>query len=99
MGPDFNKRDYLLPKGCKDLIDVLKTEKNLDRGCPPVTNELLVPEEMTVREVAQLLKQHPFKIIADLMEHGWFANVGHPLDFQTIAKILRKYGYEAKRFG
>src|SRR5258707_774479 len=26
MNDDYSKRGYLLPKGCKDLIDVLKSE-------------------------------------------------------------------------
>ena len=27
LSPDYSKRDYLLPAGCKDLIDVLKLEQ------------------------------------------------------------------------
>jgi hypothetical protein len=27
LSPDYSKRDYLLPKGCKDLIDVIRLEQ------------------------------------------------------------------------
>jgi hypothetical protein len=27
LSPDYSKRDYLLPEGCKDLIDVIKLEE------------------------------------------------------------------------
>ena len=46
---------------------------------------------------ADQLKQKPFKIIADLMELGTFANLNQPLSFQTVCQVVRKYGYTAKR--
>ena len=52
---------------------------------------------MTVRELAEALKQKPFKIIADLMELGTFANVDQEVSFKVIAKVAQKYGYIAKR--
>jgi len=27
MSPDYSKGDYLLPNGCKDLIDVINLQK------------------------------------------------------------------------
>ena len=62
------RRDYLLPKGCKDLIDVLR--KKQESGVrtimlPPVISELTVPDMMIVGELADALKQKPSKIIAD----------------------------------
>ena len=52
---------------------------------------------MTVSELAASLTQKPFQIIADLMELGVFANVKDEVDFDTISKIVRKYGFIAKR--
>ncbi len=104
MSPDYSKRDYLLPKGCKDLIDVLKLEAQQKKEdawqphqLPPITGELLVSEQTSVRELAALLDRKPFVIIADLMELGLFANVNQPLDFESVSRVLRKYGYTAKK--
>ena len=100
MNPDYSKRDYLLPKGCKDLIDVLKLEKQKKPTAwqlPPITGKVLVSGKTSVRELAALLDQKPFKIIADLMGLGVFANVNQPLHFETASEVLKKYGYTAKR--
>jgi hypothetical protein len=102
MNYDYTKRDYLLPGGCKDLIDVLNLEAQKQaleqqkpkplarRPLPPVVGELVIPVHTTVLQLAALLKQKPFQIIADLMEIGVFANVTHELDFDTIATITRR---------
>lgn len=100
------KRGYLLPEGCKDLIDVLKPK--VQRGAPPmqpatpaslppIVGEMTVAAQMTVSELATALAQKPFRIIADLMEIGVFANVKQELDFETISRVARKYGFTAKR--
>jgi translation initiation factor IF-2 len=46
-----------------------------------------------VRELAEQLKQKPFKIIADLMEAGVFANVNQAIDDSVAQKICAKYGF------
>ena len=111
MNYDYSKRDYLLPEGCKDLIDVqkIKLEKALQEWrkrqqlrrpsptpLPPLIGEVLIPEHTTVLQLASILNQKPFQIIVDLMEVGFFANVNQELDFDTIAKVTRRYGYTAK---
>lgn len=50
----------------------------------------------TVLQVAFMLQQKPFRIIADLMAMNVFANVNHELDFDTISRIARRHGYIAK---
>jgi hypothetical protein len=112
---EFMRRGYLLPPGCKDLIDVLNLTGQPKSELPPVfqnpklpatgpspvlpilVGEILVPEHMILRELAEALKQKPFKIIADLMELGIFANVNQEIPFKAIAQVAQKYGYIAKR--
>jgi hypothetical protein len=64
---------------------------------PAMQGELLVSDRTTVKELAALLGQKPFQIVADAMELGIFANVNQALGFKTIAHIAGKYGYTAKR--
>lgn len=108
FSPDYGKRDYLLPPGCKDLIDVIKLEAaresktsqrlgELPGVPPPVTGEILVAGSTTPKQLAELLGQKPFKIIADLMELGVFATVNQVVGFEAISKVARRYGYLAKK--
>jgi translation initiation factor IF-2 len=46
-----------------------------------------------VRELAAQLKQRPFKIIADLMELGVFANVNQAIDEKIAQQLCAKYGF------
>jgi Translation initiation factor IF-2, N-terminal region. len=140
---DYNKRSYLLPPGCKDLIDLLRLEEQKKRpstqlpmlqglpalqggeifiagtqeilgawklkkkkpqepsiaplGAQEVSREVAIPENIIVRELANIAGQKPFKIIADLMEIGIFANVSQPITFEAASRILKKYGILAKK--
>jgi translation initiation factor IF-2 len=48
---------------------------------------------IVVRDLAEQLKQKPFKIIADLMEAGVFANVNQSIDEKIALRICAKYGF------
>jgi hypothetical protein len=138
---DYNKRSYLLPPGCKDLIDLLRLEehkKRISTQLPPLPGvsgllkgetfiastqeilgpwklkkkkskqpdeslslpsigEVVIPDEILVRELARIAGQKPFKIIADLMEIGIFANVTQKIGFEGASRVLKKYGILAKK--
>lgn len=135
---DYNKRSYLLPPGCKDLIDLLKLEEHKKRlstqlpplpGLPgivkgetsyeifgpwklkkkkakepadqslsiPSIREVAIADEILVMELAKIAGQKPFKIIADLMEIGIFANVTQKIGFEAASRVLKKYGILAKK--
>ena len=106
MENEYMKRDYLLPKGCKDLGDVLKSQAepmptiphaSPPAPLPPIIGEMTVPSQITVGELAVTLTQKPFQIIGDLMKLGIFATGEQQLDFDTISRVLRKYGFTAKK--
>ena len=105
---DYSKRDYLLPKGCKDLIDVINLQASYDEKAawpvgqphgpsPAPKGDILLPDKMTLGEFAAIIGLKPFQIIADAMEMGVFANVKMYLGFEQMAHIARKYGYTARR--
>ncbi len=116
------ERGYLLPEGCKDLIDVLKLKQKRAQclvlkpyaqppkghgpmikplkqpaPLPPVKGEIIIPAPTSVSQLAALLGQKPFRIIADLMQLGVFANVHQLLGFETVSRIARQYGFIAKK--
>ena len=107
-GFEHFERGYLLPKGCKDLIDVINVQSQRKPAIclKPVSKaashtllneDLLLFTPVTVGELASVLKQKPFKIIADLMQLGFFATVNQCLGFDAIFQIARRYGYAAEK--
>ncbi len=62
------------------------------RFVAPTGGEIIIMKPpIAVREFAERLKQKPFKIIADLMEIGVFANVNQTIDEKIAAQICAKY--------
>ena len=61
--------------------------------CPPTRRSSLIKPPIVVRDLAEQLKQKPFKIIADLMELGVFANVNQAIDEAVAQKVCAKYGF------
>jgi len=59
---------------------------------PADAQVIVIKPPIVVRELAEQLKQKPFKIIADLMEAGVFANVNQAIDETTAQKVCAKYG-------
>ncbi len=60
----------------------------------PATGEVIsLKPPIAVRALAEKLNQKPFKIIADLMEIGVFANVNQTMDETTAQRVCAKYGY------
>ena len=136
---DYNKRSYLLPPGCKDLIDLLRLEEQKKGSTiqlpmlpglkggeifiagtqeilgpwklkkkkskepadellnTPSIREVIIPDQILVRELAKIAGQKPFKIIADLMEIGVFPNVTQMIGFEAASRVLKKYGIVAKK--
>ena len=59
---------------------------------PEGAQVIVIKPPIVVRELAEQLKQKPFKIIADLMESGVFANVNQAIDEKVAAQVCAKYG-------
>lgn len=61
---------------------------------PPDAQVISIKPPVVVRELAEQLKQKPFKIIADLMEAGVFANVNQAIDEAVAQRVCAKYGFK-----
>jgi translation initiation factor IF-2 len=60
---------------------------------PADAKVISIKPPIVVRELAEQLKQKPFKIIADLMESGVFASVNQAIDESVAQRICAKYGF------
>ena len=93
------KRGYLLPKGCNDLIDVLKPKPK--RGpepvvrtimLPPIVGELTLPAVMTVGGLANGLTQKPSRIIADIVKlFGSVVTAHNFVQLHEVSQEVRLY--------
>lgn len=72
-----------------------KTTRGLDDQSPEGPH-IDIPDPVVLRELAAALQQKQFRIIADVMELGRFAFAGDPVDFDTAARIAKKYGFHAR---
>jgi translation initiation factor IF-2 len=61
---------------------------------PADAQVIIIKPPIVVRELAERLKQKPFKIIADLMEAGVFANVNQSIEEAVAQKVCAKYGFK-----
>ena len=73
--PDYTKRSYLLPTGCKDLVDALV---------------IPISRDITVSELASLLRQQQVRILADLFQLGVFASAEARVKFEIASKVAQK---------
>ena len=60
---------------------------------PADAQVISIKPPIVVRDLAEQLKQKPFKIIADLMEAGVFATVNQAIDENVAQRICAKYGF------
>ncbi len=101
-----NRRSIDLPKGCKDLHDVLEREKRarqreaelLYGPLPPISRRVQLPATVTVQQIAAVVGREPALIIADLLSFGVLAaGVDRPVGFERAATLLLAYGIEAEK--
>jgi hypothetical protein len=83
-----------VPKAALEQVRVEKTRAS--QPLPPIIGEILIPAHTTGLQLASILSRKPYQIIVDLVGIGVFANLNEELDFDTIAKVTRLYGYTAK---
>lgn len=67
----------------------------LEPGEP--SRRIYVPDYISVKELAGLMGQKPFKVVADVLELGIFKHADDLIDFPTAATIATKHGYVAGR--
>ena len=60
---------------------------------PADAQVITIKPPIVVRELAEHLKQKPFKIIADLMQVGVFATVNQAIDESVAQRVCATYGF------
>ncbi|HEX2620652.1 MAG TPA: translation initiation factor IF-2, partial [Phototrophicaceae bacterium] len=57
---------------------------------------ILVPDYLTVRELAELIKASPIEVLKKLIANGIMASINQQVDYETAAIVIEDLGFEAQ---
>jgi len=66
---------------------------------PPVTKQVFISPQTTVKKLADLLELQPLEILGDLRKLGIFAVTESLLNFAAISDVARMHGFLAIKAG
>jgi len=61
------------------------------------SNKLVLPDQITVRDLATLMGRTPIDVIKELMKNGVMANINQQIDFDTAAIIAEEMGFTVEQ--
>src|SRR5690606_31649012 len=61
-----------------------------------VKQVVLVPDYLSVRELAELIKASPIEVMKKLIANGIMASINQQIDYDTAAIVIEDFGYEAQ---
>ena len=99
-GHDDAKRGYLLPAGCKDLLDAIKKEEATvppPVSYPPITGKITLPEKVAVRFLAEISGQELHVIMTLMNKLRIHISANRSVNFGDAQRILRQFGIWADR--
>ncbi len=62
----------------------------------PAAPQVVLPDNITVRELATLLSASPIDVIKILMANGVLANINQPIDIDSAAVVAAEMGFEVQ---
>jgi translation initiation factor IF-2 len=60
------------------------------------TRNILVPDYLTVRELAELIDSSPIDVMKTLISNGIMASINQQIDFDTAAIVVEELGFSAQ---
>jgi translation initiation factor IF-2 len=57
---------------------------------------ILVPDFLTVRELAELIEASPIEVMKTLIANGIMAQINQQIDYETAAIVIEEMGFEAQ---
>ncbi|MBC7263168.1 MAG: translation initiation factor IF-2 [Chloroflexi bacterium] len=58
-----------------------------------ISNEIVIPSTISVRDLAALMKRSPIDVIKELMKNGVMANINQQIDYETAAIVAEDMGF------
>jgi len=91
------KPRFLLPDGCKDLVDALRLQGKQAAPYLLPSGAMVIPDPVIVRDLAAALRVKPFELIGSLMELNVFVSINSSIRFATAAAVCARYGVVAQK--
>ncbi len=63
---------------------------------PKTPNTILIPDYLTVRELAELIEISPINVMKRLISNGIMAAINEQIDYDTAAIVVEEMGYTAQ---
>jgi translation initiation factor IF-2 len=70
--------------------------KEVSSRAPLSAKAVELPAAISVRQLAQTLRQNPIEVIKQLMRNGMMANINEVINYEAAARIATDFGIEAK---
>src|SRR6185436_3900500 len=96
---DKSERSPLLPKGCKDLIDVIRQQQpqsSPESQVPEIHAWVFLPERVTLRYLALVSEKDVLFIWMQLNQLGIPFSIERGVDFDGARQLLLLYGIQAE---
>ncbi len=71
--------------------------KSTQEAAPKVSREVIVPETITVQELANRMTEKSSDVIKSLMKMGVMATINQPIDADTAELIIMEFNHKIKR--
>ena len=97
--PQKGKRSYLLPGGCKDLIDVTKKQAAPAESNPPqprIRAWVFLPEKVSMRYMAHIAGDDLRTLYGRMRQLGIVCTFDRAVDFADAQRVLLTYGIQAE---
>ena len=96
--PNEPRRDGSLPPGCKDLIDVIRSQPlPVSHPLPTITRRVTLPEKVAVSYLAELLGADMRTFTAEMRELGIGIGWYRSMSFDEAQRLLRRHGIWADK--
>ncbi len=62
-----------------------------------MSNTLTLPDQITIRDLATMMRRSPIDVIKELMKNGVMANINQVIDYDTAAIVADEMGFEVEK--
>ncbi|SHK46999.1 translation initiation factor IF-2 [Thermocrinis minervae] len=87
------KNDYITEDALKIIEEVLLEEQKEKKNGAQRGKTVYIPQEVTVRELANILEVPANQIMADLLKKGLMVTINHSVPYEVAVEIAKSYGF------
>jgi translation initiation factor IF-2 len=81
----------------RGIVEEIQKKHSFEKPVGPIVRAVLIPETVTVAELAQKMSAKAGEVIKTLMKLGTIATINQPIDQDTAVIVVEEMGHTAKR--